>query len=340
MRRLLLCCGLSLLCYAGIFGFIADRPLSLGLLRVEILQKTARMAMLPSPKLVILAGSNAPYSHSCAVIGAMLNMPCENAGIAVGIGLDDLFARYAALLHAGDVVYMPMEMQQYVLTRGQNDAAADDEILLRHDKSVLARLPADRIIGAIFCCSFADLIEGIAELPMARTTRFAAPSVLSTQYDIEGDRIDNALADADPAVLHLQTRVPPSPQMIEAGYGTALLRHFVAQESRIGVTVIGGLPTDFSTVALPAENLAAVSTIYTSAGGKMLVMADHSEYPAADFYNSEDHLVRPCQTMHSVLVARALGMMLHRPVAAPGPQITAFAATCPSAVSGPAALRD
>ena len=72
--------------------------MSLGLLRLELAQKTARLAALPSPKLVILAGSNGPYSHSCVVMGAMLNMPCENAGIAVGIGLDYLFARWKPLL--------------------------------------------------------------------------------------------------------------------------------------------------------------------------------------------------------------------------------------------------
>jgi hypothetical protein len=70
------------------FGCVLQRPLTLGLLNLEILEKTSRLETMPQPKLVILAGSNGPYSHSCAVIGDMLNLPCENAGIAVGIGLD------------------------------------------------------------------------------------------------------------------------------------------------------------------------------------------------------------------------------------------------------------
>ena len=94
MRRIITFCTLSVVLYVIVFAGLIDRPLSLGLLRLEMMQKTARLAALPSPTLVILAGSNGPYSHSCAVIGAMLNMPCENAGIAVGIGLDDLFTRY------------------------------------------------------------------------------------------------------------------------------------------------------------------------------------------------------------------------------------------------------
>ncbi|SHF29096.1 hypothetical protein [Acidocella aminolytica] len=60
-----------------------------------MVHKTARVAVLPSPKPVIPAGSNGPYSHSCAVMGPLLGLPCEKAGIAVGIGLVEIFVRYA-----------------------------------------------------------------------------------------------------------------------------------------------------------------------------------------------------------------------------------------------------
>jgi len=78
MWRLLKLCGLSLLIYLMVFSVVVDRPLSLGVLRLELLQKTARLAALPSPKLVILAGSNGPYSHSCVVLSAMLK--CGHCG--------------------------------------------------------------------------------------------------------------------------------------------------------------------------------------------------------------------------------------------------------------------
>jgi hypothetical protein len=117
MRRLLACSALSVLLYVLAFAFWLDRPLSLGLMHREMLQKTERLATLPSPKLLVLAGSNATYSHSCVVIGAMLAMPCENGGMAVGIGLDEMFRRDAPFLRRGDVVYLPMELAQYVAGR-------------------------------------------------------------------------------------------------------------------------------------------------------------------------------------------------------------------------------
>ncbi len=109
MGRLLIACIASLLLYAVVFGVIFDRPLSLGFLRHQIEAKLARAATITGPKLVILAGSNAPYSHRCETIEPILGMPCVNGGVAVGVGLDYLFARWKPLLYSGDILYLPME---------------------------------------------------------------------------------------------------------------------------------------------------------------------------------------------------------------------------------------
>ena len=114
MRRILLACAASLLLYALAFACLLDRPLTLGALRARIDANLATGATIAEPKLVILAGSNGPYSHRCKIIGPLINRPCVNAGVAVGVGLDYLFPRWEALLHPGDVVYLPLEEAQYV----------------------------------------------------------------------------------------------------------------------------------------------------------------------------------------------------------------------------------
>jgi hypothetical protein len=334
MRRLFWTCVLSVTLYVAVFGGLVDRPLSLGLVRLELAQKTTRLAALPSPKLVILAGSNGPYSHSCVVMGAMLNLPCENAGIAVGIGLDDIFARYAPLLHPGDVVYMPMELQQYTATRAQYRAGVDGGFLLRHDPEILVRLPVDRILGAVFCCDLADMLESLAEMPIARSGAIDPVHLLGTQYNAQGDRIDNNLADADPSLLNHPPRVLPTGQNISDGYGSVLISRFVSQETARKITVIGGLPTDVTTVVLTGAQVGAVAAIYTAHGGAFMALPNHSLYPAADFFNSEDHLVRPCQDLHAIAVAEALAALLHRPVTPPAAAVVHFAGTCPSALAG------
>jgi hypothetical protein len=68
IARLIFASLASLLIYALIFGFIDDRPLALGFLQQQIDAKLARGASIGGPKLVIMAGSNGPYSHRCEVI--------------------------------------------------------------------------------------------------------------------------------------------------------------------------------------------------------------------------------------------------------------------------------
>jgi hypothetical protein len=328
MRRLLACSALSVLLYVLAFAFWLDRPLSLGLMHREMLQKTERLATLPSPKLLVLAGSNATYSHSCVVIGAMLAMPCENGGMAVGIGLDEMFRRDAPFLRRGDVVYLPMELAQYVATRRQYDAGADGFLLLRHDRALLAQLPPDRILGALFCCTLVDALDALAEMALVRQG-VSPQALLAREYDAEGDRIDNALAGAMPALLRHPPRAVPPVRDITQGYGAALIARFVAQEAARGVIVIGGLPTDFSSLALSEGVIQAVAGIYTGHRGAFLILPNRSLYPAADFFNGEDHLARPCQYLHSIFVAEALAGLLHRPVLPPGPVIERVAAACP-----------
>lgn len=330
MWRLLRLCGLSLLLYLVVFSQIVDRPLSLGLLRLELLQKTARMRDLPSPKLVILAGSNGPYSHSCVAISPMLNMPCENAGIAVGIGLDDLFARYEELLHAGDVVYMPMEFQQYTATEGAYLASVDGAFLLRHDRDVLRRLSFPRIAGAALCCNLADLMEALAEMPLALQGRISPSRLLDAEYDLQGDRIDNQFSKRDPALLTLAPHPPPPAAAIADGYGASLIAAFVARESRRGVTVIGGLPVAYAGTPIPERVVSAIATVYRANGGRFTVLPSLSRYPREDFFNGEQHLAQPCQFFHSILVARQLGQSLGKPVLPPPATVQHVAASCPA----------
>jgi len=331
MRRLILCAAASLALYFAAFAFVLHRPLSVGLLRLEMDQKLARGARLPSPKLVILAGSNAPFSHSCRVIGAMLALPCENGGVAVGIGLDDLFARWAPLLHRGDIAYLPIEIQQYDITAAQNRMDMDGAWLFHRNRPLLWHLGAQRTLAGAFGSTMPDALESLAEMTAHAAGLGHRRSMLAAQFDRQGDRIGTTLATADPGFLATLHRTEPTPRAIAKGYGATEIARFVRQESARGITIIGGLPTDFDTVRLPAADITVIRRIFITNGGRVLILPNHSRYPRADFYNSEDHLAQPCQYLHSIALARALAPILHRPVHEPTHAMRARAATCPSA---------
>jgi hypothetical protein len=131
---------LSLLIYLVLFAAMFDRPLSLGLFRQRIETKLARGAAIEGPKLIIIAGSNGPYSHRCETMEPMPAIACLNAGVAVRIGLDYLFARWKPLLHPGDIVYLPLEEAQYTRDDAANSVGPDASIMFRHDRPTPAEL--------------------------------------------------------------------------------------------------------------------------------------------------------------------------------------------------------
>ena len=90
-------------------------------------------------------------------------MPCVNGGVAVGIGLDYLFARWQHVLHPGDIVYLPMEEAQYVRTRAATDVGPDAAIMFRHDWRTLASLATERWLAALFAFDLRAALMGPIE---------------------------------------------------------------------------------------------------------------------------------------------------------------------------------
>lgn len=313
MKRLLIACLASLMLYAALFGCVLDRSLSLGFLRREIDAKLARGATISGPKLVILAGSNGPYSHRCQVIEPIVGMPCVNAGVAVGIGLDYLFARWRPLLHPGDVVYLPMEEAQYVRSRGANALGPEASIMFRHDWHTLAGLPPDRWIGALFSSDLSGAVMAMLEETLA-ATGFKDPRAAATgRTNRWGDHVGHTLARAMVRRAVLAAAGPvehASATAVRAGYGTVLIGGFVRWATARGIRVIGGLPTEFTDTPMPDATLAAIRAVYLDGGGGFLALANRSRYPRADFFDTPSHLSEPFQIVHSLAVARALVGML------------------------------
>ncbi len=308
MRRLATACALSLLLYAAAFTLVLDRPLSLGSLRAQLDAKLARGAAITAPKLVIIAGSNGPYSHRCETIEPAIGMPCVNAGVAVGIGLDMIFARWQPALHPGDLVYLPLEQEQYVRTRATIRLGPDAAMMLRHDRATLLALPPDRWLAALFSADLRALVMSVLETALV-ATGFADPRAEVTGgTNAWGDHVGHtqALAAGNAAVLLGATQRHQPPARIEAGGGTAEIVRFLAWAQDHRVRVVGGLPTGFDDVPIPPDTLATLRRLYETHGARFLVLPNHSRYPRHSFFDTPDHLHEAAQIAHSRAVARAL----------------------------------
>jgi hypothetical protein len=336
MRRLLLACLASVLLYGAAFAFVLDRPLALGTLRREIDARLAIGAALPSPKLVILAGSNGPYSHRCEIIGPMLGLPCVNGGVALGIGLDYLFARWEPELKPGDIVYLPMETAQYTVGRLASMLGPDAAMMLRHDRATLAELPPRRWLAALFSADLRAAVMSVTEMAAAPFDPERLRAAVVGRSNAWGDHVGHtaALAAANRAILAAAVRREPPADAIEAGYGAREIARFVRWSGAHRVLAIGGLPTGFDDVTLPPATIAAIRAVYLDANGRFLLLANHSRYPRADFFDTPDHLDEPCQIAHSLRVAAGLAPLLGRALR-PAPRLARAAAACGHAPGAP-----
>jgi alginate O-acetyltransferase complex protein AlgI len=307
-------CLSSLAIYGLAFAFVLDRPLTLGALRARIEANLAYGATIHQPKLVILAGSNGPFSHRCETIAPMIGRPCVNAGVAVGVGLDYLCARWKRILQPGDMVYMPLEEAQYIRPHATNDLGPDAAIMLRHDRTTLLGLPLHRQIAALFASDLRAAVMSVLETALA-SNDFNDPRVATNGgYNEYGDHIGHTAAKA---VLNQPTLAAISPfhptgAQITAGYGSALVVAFLRWAEANGVTVIGGLPAGFIDSPLTPDELNAIRAVFRDHGAEFLETPEGDRYPRTAFFDSADHLNETSQISHSVAVAAALERLMGR----------------------------
>jgi hypothetical protein len=333
MRRLaavFVLLGASVLLYVALFALVLDRPLSLGTLRHALGEKLASASAEDPPRLIILAGSNALFSHSCAVIGAMLRLPCVNGGVALGLGLDYQFALWKPVLKRGDTLYMPMELQQYTVDAGVARMGPDAALMLRQDRVLLLSLGLARTVSALFSGTLPDAVAAVVEsLALALHPGLANPAF--GEMNAEGDGIGHSLAKAagNRAFLASLHRPDPSIAAIRDGYGAREISRFLDWAARHGVTVIGGFPTEFADAPQDASLGATLAHLYVGHSARFLALAGGCRYPRRDFFDAQDHLVTECQMKHSILLASALAPLLGRAAGPPPAAARLLAARCP-----------
>lgn len=313
LLKLIGACAASLLVYAAIFGLFVHKPLTVGTIGDLLRVKVDYAARAASPKLVIFAGSNARFSHRCETIERLLSVPCANFGIGRGIGLDFLFAALEPTLHAGDVVYVPLEYDWYLDDKIQAMTGPDAALMLYSDKRKLLSLGAERSVRALFCCDLAYAVSGLAEMGLDRVgfQRRYNLDTLTPQGDERGHvpekgREYRAYLDALPVEL-------PSGDAFKApSYAKTLISGFLRRARERGVRVVGGLQTTFDDVAISPRLIADLEQFYRSEGQDFLVLDNRSQYPRSCFYDTAAHLNEPCQIAHTERLAAALAPLFRK----------------------------
>lgn len=313
LLKLISACVASVLLYAAIFGLFIHKPLTVGIISDMLRFKVDYAAHAASPKLVVFAGSNARFSHRCEAIERLLSVPCVNFGISRGIGLDYLFSALEPTLRAGDIVYMPLEYEGYLDSKVQAMTGPDAALMLFSEKRKLLGLGAERSLRALFCCDLAYAVSGLAEIALERigVRRRFSLDTLTAQGDERGhgpEKGQEYRAYIDSAPVE-----PPSIAAFEAAsYNETLISGFLHRAKQHGVRVVGGLPTTFDDITIPAQVIADLEQLYRSEGQDFLVLDNRSQYPRNCFYDTSAHLNEPCQIAHSERLAAALAPWIAR----------------------------
>ena len=305
-------CAVSLLAYLFVFGFVVSRPLVVDQIRDFMDRKLAYARATPHPKIFVVAGSNARFSHSCAVLELALKRPCVNMGIAGDVALDWTLDNVRRQLAAGDLVYMPIEYDLYSRTRERLMTGMDAAYRFRHDKKSLLSRGPEGVARAAFMFSLPTLVQSVGEMALksAGIRRRFNPDTM----DKEGDETGHDGAKAGPygaIIRHTDAILPDPRNLLDNPDGSqAVIADFLDWCRSHRVAVVGGLPTVFDDKPVPDAAIARLSAFYTRHGARFVALADRSQYPRADFYDSGYHLRQSAQEHHTRLLAEALRPLL------------------------------
>lgn len=312
MKKLLVLAGLitaSIVLFVAVFS-VVHRPLVVGEIQRQLDHKLRYARTLPSPKLVVFAGSNGRYSHRCELLSQATGMPCVNASIGVGIGLDFLLDQWRPLLQAGDVVYMPLEYDQYRFSNAEMHGGLQNALMVHSQRDYLASLGPQRIAAAYGSFDLPFLLHGLAEMALDRKgfQRRSSIESLTAQGDEHGHTAELGKAYA----AFVQTSRFAPIDIPETSDAIRVLERFLRDTHRQGVVVVGGLPTVPESAQPGPRDLARLRRLYETHGQRFSVLPNQSRYPLACFFDTLYHLNEACQRAHSQAVGAQLGALLPR----------------------------
>lgn len=290
-----------------LLSFSISKPLTTGEIERLYAQKIEILRTTSSPRIFILAGSNGRFSHSCAVMHRETGRNCGNLSIAAGLGLDFLFSSYLRYFREGDVVYLPLEFEQYALERNEVYSGPDNTILLKSERDLLFGLGWRRVARAFFYGDERYFIQGLVETGLARKgvkRRFSEASI--NEFGDQQGHTPESAQEYRNFVLTQKQSIPDLSKIAPASFSNDLVVDFLKNAKNKGVTVIGGLPTTFSDSETPPATIAYLQRLYESSGQHFVAVASGSKYDRTCFFDIAYHLNSVCQEQHSKYVVEAI----------------------------------
>jgi hypothetical protein len=297
---------LGIAAYLFLFTAAVYKPLTIDSIASYVARKRTVLATVSGPRIIIMAGSNGRFSHSCVEITARTGIRCVNLSNAAGIGYKYQFGEYLDLIHPGDLIYLPLEYRRADFY--DPDFVGDEsKVLMYRAPARLFQLYSWRgVLEAAFAYDPRYLISGIGEMLLHHAgigRRFS----LGTMNAVGDETGHNAVAAA-PYRTYVSTMsriVVDKRAYTDLRYWTDMTEAISALRQR-GAIVVGGLPTTFDDTLIGPATIPFLQRFYASQGACFVILPNRSLYPRASFFDTEYHLQERWQHYHSELLAPEL----------------------------------
>ena len=271
------------------------------------IQKRDRLAGTPSPRLVLVGGSNVAFSIVSPLLEEELPFSAVNMGLDVNLGLELMLGQVEAALRHGDVVVLSPE---YHLLWSDPTNQSLLTFLFVHPQEIphvgATQLPALLDSGLLF---LRDIERCAVDRCRAHDVRDA---YRADRFNVFGDFVGHhgALAPGEDP----RRAPPPKGARLRPVARRALVR-FAARARESGARVFLFLPPT------SRAKLDRVGSAYARLerelreieGIPVLNRLDEVAYAPGDLYDAEYHLQRPAALRHTRLLAERLAAALDIP---------------------------
>lgn len=153
--------ALALAVYLGLFVLSLGKPASEGtvLLLAKYRFKESIANKLPSPRIMIVSGSNGLYGISARMIEDTTGVPTVNFATQVQVSLDYLLEKAKQNARPGDVLILPLEYEFYF--RKDETTEVFSDYVLGGDPAYFQKLPRRDKFWIIASASFVDICRRI-----------------------------------------------------------------------------------------------------------------------------------------------------------------------------------
>ena len=265
----------------------------------------------PSPKVVVIGGSNVAFGIDSKTLSDSLGMPVVNAGLHAGLGLRYILDANTPYLRKGDILVIMPEYSHFFNTTAWGGSATlslvpyfatSDELLSlnRYQLSTLAR-------G--FChTTFQTFISGVknAIRPLSDNPTY---QYLKSGFDARGDEVSHRVKLSDNDMTHYQS--VPSFTALNEEYLSEFISDVREMRQR-GIRVILLPPAILqSSLAADREKIDQLVHRLSDAGILYAAPLDMFAYPNEMLYNSEYHLNVNGVKKNTANIQDVLGKTLH-----------------------------